>query len=189
MKPAISIVFGLLWGMAGIADATSFGRKATAQIAAIDGHPAICLPDDVEKAFTVGWISLSEGYVRNPGSWGLALVPGAEPLALKAGDCMVFGVVPDGYESNDEKLKTRPLVLQINRTYVFRLTDAYRTRDSYTAVFCIGQTVNGVVEYLQYIRRANGAEDIPYCDSKRNGNIPEQRESLTKLSWPERARG
>ena len=88
--------------------------------------------------------------------------------------CIVFGVVPDGYELDDYKIKTQPLKLEVNRTYVFRLTDAYRTTDTYRAIFCISKTAEGTLKYLQYTRLAGGGEVVPSCDAKRNGNVPEQ---------------
>lgn len=174
MKYIVFLLVGLSWFVGGFAHATSFGRIGAANIASIDNKPAICLPNDAEEAFSVGWISLSESYVRNAGSWGVALKTGVKPLALKPGGCIVFGVVPDGYELDDYKIKTQPLKLEVNRTYVFSLSDAYRPRDSYTAVFCISKTAEGTLKYLQYTRLAGGGEVVPSCDAKRNGNVPEQ---------------
>lgn len=171
MKYSAFILVGLFWVIAGFANATSFGRKATADIASIDSKPAICLPKDAGQAFSVGWISVYESYVRNPGSWGAALKADAKPLELKPGDCLVFGVVPDGYELDDYLIKTWPLKLEANRTYVFRLSDAYQPRDSYTAIFCISKSVDGTQEYLRYTRLADGGGITPSCDAKRNGNV------------------
>ncbi|MBT2339752.1 MULTISPECIES: hypothetical protein [Pseudomonas] len=185
MKYLMFVLIGLL---AFFANATSFGRIASANMTSIDNKPAICLPNDDEKAFSVGWISVYESHVQNPGAWGVALKAEAEPLVLKAGNCVVFGVVPEGYELDDDKVKVRPLKLQANKTYVFRLTDAYRPRDSYTAVFCVSQSTDGTYEYLQYDRLADGAEIVPSCDAKLNGNVPEQGEPLAKSPWPGRVR-
>lgn len=174
MKYTVFLLVGLSWFVGVFAHATSFGRIGTANITSIDNKPAICLPNDAEEAFSVGWISLSESYVRNAGGWGVALKSGAKPLALKPGGCIVFGVVPDGYELDDYKIKTQPLKLEVNKTYVFRLTDAYRTTDTYRAIFCISETSDGTRVYLQYTPLPDGGKVIPTCDAKRNGNVPEQ---------------
>lgn len=151
--------------------ATSFGRTETADITTIDKQVAICLPHDAGKVFSVGWISLSESYVRHAGSWGVSLKSGGSPLVLSPGDCVVFGVVPNGYELDDYKIQGRPLQLGVNRTYVFSLIDARRPRDSYTAIFCVNENADGSFEFLQYVRSADGTEVIPVCDAKRKKTV------------------
>lgn len=170
MNFAAFLVAGFSWMAWGCAYATSFGRVESGTIALIDNSPAICLPNDAGEEFSVGWISLSQSYLRNAGSWGIALKPGAKPIKLQPGGCIAFGVVPKGYELDDYKIKTHPLKFEADSTYVFNLIDAARPRDRYTAVFCINSAANGTLEYLQYTRLADGRELIPPCDGRRNGN-------------------
>ncbi|MNJ67977.1 hypothetical protein D3C77_641890 [compost metagenome] len=84
----------------------------------------------------------------------------------------MFGAVPDGYERDDYKIKTPPLVLEVNRTYVFSLSDAYLPRDTYSAVFCISKAADGTLQYHQYTRLPDGRNVVPFCDAKLNGNAP-----------------
>jgi len=170
MKILAFLLIGLNFIFLESAEATSFGRRESATISSDNSRPAICLPNDTGEVFLVGWISLMQSYVRNAGAWGVALKSGAKPLELLPGGCVVFGVVPEGYELDNYKVKTHPLNLEVNNTYIFSLIDASRPRDSYTAVFCIGNTASGTVEYLQYTRLADGSELVPPCDGRRNGN-------------------
>jgi hypothetical protein len=169
MKYLSFLVFWLVWTNA---HATSFGLKREAKLAIIDDMPAICLPDDA-KAFLVGWISLSKSFVRKPGSWGVSLKEGFKPLELKPGECVVFGKVPEGFALNHYEVTGEPLKLEVNRTYIFRLSGAFSKRDTYSAVFCIRSNAAGAFEYLQYNRSGDGVEVVPVCDTKRNENMPD----------------
>jgi hypothetical protein len=152
------------------ATATSFGRKPSADVATIDDKPAICLPAKEKQVFRLGWLSLSEGAVRSPASWGIALTEGAQPKILNPGDCIVFGTVPDGYESDDQKTNARPLKLEVDRAYIFRMSDAYRPRDTYAVVFLINEALGGALEYIQYSRVVEYGELIPSRDAGHNDN-------------------
>jgi len=153
--------------------AMSFGRDESANVTSIDGKPAICLPIDADEVFPVGWVSLSQSYVRSPGAWGVMLQQGAKPLALRPGDCLVLGIVPEGYELDSYKVKTRTLTLEVNKTYVFSMTDALHSTDTYAAVFCIERTAEGGLEYKRYINLPDGSELVPSCDARLNGNVLE----------------
>ncbi|MGN8278201.1 hypothetical protein ACLEJQ_05520 [Pseudomonas sp. SMV71] len=153
--------------------ATSFGYMGDGNIISIDDKPAICLPDDTTQTFPVGWISLSESYVRNPGSWGVSLKSGFKPLELKPGACVIFDAVPEGYELDAYKIRSSPLTLKVNHTYVFGLSNAYSPTDTYRAVFCISRSADGTGKFIQYIRMPNGSDFIPSCDGRRNGNAPQ----------------
>ncbi|VVM56508.1 hypothetical protein [Pseudomonas fluorescens] len=155
------------------ANATSFGRTEEANITSIDNKPAICLPGDTEEAFSVGWVTLSESNVRNAAGWGVTLKLGAKPLVLKSGSCIVFGDPPEGYESDEYKLKTPPLKLEVNKAYVFSINNAYRPRDSYSVIFCVSETKEGALSYFQYPNVSGGRENVPYCDAKQHGTVPE----------------
>jgi len=162
--------FWICWLLWINAHATSFGLKGEAKIAIIDDKPAVCLPDDA-KAFSVGWISLSESYVRSPGGWGVALKDGFKPLELKPEGCVVFGEIPEGYAFNHFEVTGDPLRLEVNRAYIFRLSGAYSKRDTYSAVFCIRRNVDSAFEYLKYNRSAGDVEVVPVCDAGRNENV------------------
>jgi len=165
------LIFMALWvfgSMASYVHATSFGLMADANIETIKGQPAICLPVDAKEDFPVGWISFAESYVRNPGSWAVSLKEGVKPLILKPGECVVFGEVPRGYEL-DRNVRSSLLTLEENKTYVFRVSGAYETRDAYAAVFCTGSKLKDGFEYHQYSRAADGGQVIPACDTQLNG--------------------
>jgi hypothetical protein len=152
--------------------ATSFGYRGEADLWSINGKPLICLRKDAEKALPVGWINLSESYVSFSETWSLRLKQGAEPMLLQPGACLEFGVVPEGYELVVYETKNPPVKLKVNRTYTFSLADAYRSRDSYTAVFCVAKTPEGALRYRQYTRLNDGREIVPSCDAKRNRSAP-----------------
>jgi hypothetical protein len=165
------LIFMTLWVfgiMTSFVHATSFGLMADANIETFDTKPAICLPVNAKEEFPVGWVSLSESYVRNPASWAVSLKDGGNPLILKPGECIVFGEIPSGYEL-DNNVRSGFLTLENNKTYVFRLSGAYKTRDTYAAVFCTGSKMKGGFEFHQYSREADGGQVMPECDAKRNG--------------------
>ncbi|WP_122564134.1 hypothetical protein [Pseudomonas viridiflava] len=147
--------------------ATSFGHRETGVVVSVHGKPAICMPEQAKSAFSVGWISVTESYKKHPPSWGASLLPDSRPLELKPGDCAVLGVVPVGYEVDTYKPSAHPLRLEVNRTYLFSLGDAYDPRNSYDAVFCVSETAEGTLEYLQYSRQTGEAEVAPPCDDRR----------------------
>lgn len=147
--------------------ATSFGHRETGVVVSVHGNPAICVPEQAKSAFSVGWISVTESYKKHPPSWGASLLPDFRPLELKPGDCAVLGVVPVGYEVDTYKPSAHPLRLEVNRTYLFSLGDAYDPRKSYDAVFCVNETAEGTLGYLQYSRQTGGAEVAPPCDDRR----------------------
>lgn len=66
MKYAVFYLFGVSLALGASANATSFGRKANADIATIDNKPAICLPNKESPVFRLGWVSLSEGASEIP---------------------------------------------------------------------------------------------------------------------------
>ena len=152
--------------------ATSFGYMGDADLSSINGKPQICMRKDAEKALPVGWIIFSESYVQSSAGWGAKLKSGIKPLMLEPGACLELGVLPEGYELDSHKMRAPLFPLEVNRTYVFSLADAYRPRDTYTAIFCVAKTPEGAIKYLQYIRLPDGGEIIPSCDAKRNRSAP-----------------
>jgi hypothetical protein len=152
--------------------ATSFGYMGEADLWSINGKPLICLRKDAEKSIPVGWIIFSESYVQGSAGWGVKLKSGATPFMLQPGACLELGFVPDGYELDGHKMRVPLLPLEANKTYVFSLADAYRPRDSYTAIFCVAKSTEGAIKYLQYIRLPDGGEIIPSCGAKRNRSAP-----------------
>ena len=169
MKYAAMIFLLGVGVVSGLVQATSFGLMADADIKTIGSKPAICLPINA-KEFSVGWISLSESYVKNPTSWEVVLRHGQNPLVLKPGDCVTFGEVPKGFELGGYKIKTRQLEFEANKTYLFRLTGAINARDTYTAMFCIDINAKGHIQYLEYPRMGSAAQEMPACDARRNAN-------------------
>lgn len=175
MKYACILSALLLCSLCVSSHATSFGRVQAARIASIDGKPALCLPQNTKGAFPVGWITLGESYIRRPGSWSLERTDSAKPLLMKAGDCLVYGDVPEGFKLSVYPYYEIPeLVLRVNHTYVFTISSAEKPRDRYDAVFCISEDANGTRRYEQYERLPDASEIIPACDAKLHGNAPEQ---------------
>lgn len=165
MAYLVLVIFFVFGSFERVVHATSFGLMADADIENVDNKPAICLPVNAKEKFPVGWISLTESYVRDPGSWGLSLKDGQSPLMLKPGECIVFGEIPNGYELDNYQIKTKPLKLENNKVYVFRLNGAYEKRDTYTAVFCTSSYVKEGVEHHQYARVIDEVQVIPVCGS------------------------
>lgn len=174
MKHAWFLIVSLPWLIVECVYATSFGRRETGVIVSVNGSPAICIPKHAKKAFAVGGISLTESRRPNSPYWGASLLAGGKPLELMPGACMVFGDVPKGYEYDNDKISARPLELEVNRTYSFSVVDAYRSRDSYDAVFCVNKTATGTLEYLQYTRLPDGSQSVPVCGGNRNGDASSQ---------------
>ncbi|MCY1404107.1 hypothetical protein D3C76_479710 [compost metagenome] len=171
IKAALSFSIILSWGSA---NATSLGRIERGVIVNIDRNPAICVPKDARETMPVGWISITESYVRNAESWALELKLNAKPLVLKPGDCIIYGLIPNGYEYPKYKQKVKNLSFKENRTYSFQINHAYRLTDVYKAIFCTSQTEDGPLVYIQYTRSPDGREVIPFCDARLNGNVPKQ---------------
>lgn len=170
MKTSITLIitFLIFTAFSRAAISTSFGRIEEGRIDSISGKPAICLPKDTRESFPVGWITLSESYIKNPGGWSVALKEGVNPIILKPGECLAYGSIPEGYNLENYKIKVPKLNLQANRTYTFSINSATHPRDSYDAVFCISENSDGSRDYLQYRRLSDGSELIPSCDTKLN---------------------
>ncbi|WP_157791829.1 hypothetical protein ACQCLI_13770 [Pseudomonas nitroreducens] len=148
--------------------ATSFGRQETAAIRSVKGSPGICLSEETKDRFPVGWVALSESYIKNPGGWSLVLKEGVSPLILNAGECLVYGEIPDGYKLARYKVVVPGLKLQKDRTYVFSINSSDYPRDSYRVVFCVSENSDGSRDYLPYRRLSDGSELVPSCDSRLN---------------------
>ena len=168
MKFALFLTLSLPWLVVESVYAASYGRREAGDVVSVNGKPAICVPSNAKGVFAVSRVSLTESYTRNPPTWGASLLPGFKPLELSPGACIVLGTVPEGYEYDNYKIKARPLLLEVNQTYIFSLRNAYRSTDSYDAVFCVNKAATGVMEYLQYIRLADGSQIIPSCGGNRN---------------------
>ncbi|MCX2897799.1 hypothetical protein [Pseudomonas mandelii] len=169
----IGLVICLLLSLvAKVASANSFGRLGSADILTIDGVPAVCTPKDAGAPLLVGSVTVSEGYILNPGSWGITLQEGALPLALKPGECVSFGSVPEGFGIDRYTTKKPPLQLEVNKTYLFSIYDAYKSRDTYTGTFCVSQKADGRLEYREYTRLHDGATLIPSCDTLKHRKSP-----------------
>jgi hypothetical protein len=160
-------VVALLLCTTAFVHATSSGRLELGVIDSVDGEPAICLPRNVKESMSVGWASLTQSYKKRPDFWSINLKKGGRPMILAPGECMVYGVVPEGYELSSYKGDFKPLRLKLNRVYNFQLNDAYRPTDVYSASFCIALSPDGTFQYLQYGYLPGGGRVKPPCDSKR----------------------
>lgn len=169
IKLSVVVFFLCVLGVA--AHAAGLGRMEYSDVASINGLPAICLSKDSSAMLSTGWVSLSESYTKKSGVWGLRLKDGASPLMLKPGECFPYGFVPEGYKLRENFGRNEyPLVLEVNKTYVFRLNDAKKSMDAFQVVFCINKTMAGAVEYLQYTQLPDGGQIVPICDGKRNAD-------------------
>lgn len=155
--------------------ATPQGRMEYANIASKNGKPAICLPDNAKAPFPVGWVMLSESHAQDAGMWGLKLKHGATPLALKSGECFAYGAVPEAYELMRFGTRESKLLLEVNKTYVFRVNNAYRSTDTYVVVFCVGGSPDGGFKFFEYTPLADGGRVVPSCDARKNSNVSSSR--------------
>lgn len=166
MKYKIAFLLVLGSTLTSICSATSFGKRQAASVRSVEGKPAICLPSTLKQSFSVGWITVSESNAPRSGLWGVELKAGSRPLALKPGECIAFGVVPEGYEIERYELKLPEFKLEVNKVYNFYLNDFYRPRDSYEATFCIGEPVSGKADH-ELIDLEGGRASVFACDPGR----------------------
>jgi hypothetical protein len=168
------LIVALLFGVVGFsAFATPLGRTEYGVLESVNGNPAICLPSDAKRSFSVGWAVISESYVSQGGFWAVALKSNSSPLILRSGECFIYGSAPVGYELERFGLSERQLKFEENRTYVFRITDASGSNDVYRVSFCIGRKNDGGFEYFEYTYLPGGAMVIPFCDAKKNMRTPD----------------
>jgi hypothetical protein len=146
------------------------GYVALAEITAIDGQPAICLPADAKGTFSVGWATVSESYARSPRAWGLALEKGRAPVTMQPGDCLPFGVVPDAYEVEKFDTYEQPLTIEINKAYVFEISSASLSSDVYSVAFLVCKAKEGV-RYVKYSAYSIGGRLIPSCGTAGAGDL------------------
>lgn len=169
MMPYLPVVCCLIFSV-GAACATPLGYVALAEITAIDGQPAICLPADAKVTFSVGWATLSESYARSPRAWGLALEKGRAPVTMQPGDCLPFGVVPDAYEVEKFDTYEQPLTIEINKAYVFEISSASLSSDVYSVAFLVCKAKEGV-RYVKYSAYSIGGRLIPSCGTAGAGDL------------------
>jgi hypothetical protein len=168
------LIVALLFGAVGFsAFATPLGRTEYGVLESANGNPAICLPSDAKRSFSVGWAVIFESYVSQGGFWAVALKSNASPLILRAGECFMYGSAPVGYELERFGLSERQLKFEENRTYLFRITDASGSNDVYRVSFCIGRKNDSGFEYFEYTYLPDGAMVIPFCDAKKNIRTPD----------------
>ncbi|WP_133160938.1 hypothetical protein [Pseudomonas laurylsulfativorans] len=169
-----TLIVAWLCGVVGFsAHATPLGRTVYGVFESVDGNPAICLPSDAKRSFSVGWAVISESYAQKGGFWGVALKLNASPLVLRSGECFVYGAVPEEYELEGLGLNERALKFEENRTYVFRITESSGTNDTYRVVFCAGENHGGGFKYFEYTHLPDGVTITPFCDAKKNRRTPE----------------
>lgn len=169
-----ALIVVLLCGAVGFsAHATPLGRTEYGVLESVNGNPAICLPSDAKRSFSVGWAAISESYAQQGGFWGVTLRASANPLILRSGECFIYGFAPDDYELERLGSNEHPLKFEENRTYVFRITDAFRSNDTYKVVFCIAKKNDGDFEYFEYTHLPGEVTIIPFCDAQKNMRTPE----------------
>lgn len=172
MKRYLTTVFVFfLATLAGYASATSIG-SVPINIRQILGLPAACLPEDQAESIALQSASVSEvpeaivappnGWPSPLQRWAIYLEPGAKPLILRPGECIVFGKPVAGYKQNGETYPLEP-----GKTYSFGLRRGDRGNrwipDLYSGSFCVTRSPDGTQEYLPYIHHSNGTMTYPSC--------------------------
>ncbi|MGE8060682.1 hypothetical protein [Pseudomonas sp. NPDC089547] len=165
---SIRILLAMLCGCVPLqaVNATPIGSVKYADLASINGMPALCLPKSETAPFAVGWATLYDSYAKDVDAWQVVLKEQAAPVVLKPGECFAYGTVPEGYMLEKGTAGKKPLQLEVGKTYAFRLNSASRSVDAYFVVFCI--TSEGEGRFVKYPPLSSG-EAVPSCDG-RNGN-------------------
>lgn len=167
MKSCLIYLIGLSSMSCCAVHATSFGIRLAGDFAIIDQKPAICLPSNASDDFPIGSVSVSQSYTRNSPSWGFSKAEDQAPMMLARGSCMKFGDVPPNYSLDGFGTQPRLEKLEIDRTYVFRVSHAWRPTDSYIVVFCVNKP--GIKPaYSAYEPLSKGSRVVPACDARRN---------------------
>lgn len=131
----------------------------------IDHLPAACIPVSDTKSMTLKFAGVwedSHGQSEFPSQWGIEWVPGAKPLLLRAGQCVVFGQAIDGY-----RLVGDMHPLKAGRTYNFSLRELNKANDwsgmRYSGMFCVQENTDGTLSYLPYVTHKDGTVTYPAC--------------------------
>ncbi|WP_409460103.1 hypothetical protein ACK1O1_11105 [Stenotrophomonas maltophilia] len=145
-----SLVAAACWMDIGTAHANQL-VEGRAKIALINGTPAICLPKDAPRSFAVSSVLLMESQSFPPGMWSIRLKEGARPIRLGPGQCFPYGSVPEGYQLEPRGVNSRPLRLETDNGYYFRISRAGRLWSIsqigyYSADFCIKEAASGSVK-------------------------------------------
>jgi len=167
---ALIIFSGVLGSLA---NATPLGRLEYADLTSINGQPALCLPGHAKAPFAVGWVILAESFAEKGGVWSLKLKEGATPLVLKPGECFTYGVAPEAYESMKLGANERPLRLEVNKAYSFRLHSALQSTDVYTVAFCVGEGKGGQFEFYKRSPSLSREQAARPCKASKNNNASE----------------
>ncbi|MFJ4434046.1 hypothetical protein ACIPZG_24305 [Pseudomonas sp. NPDC089395] len=156
-----------------VANATPLGRLEHADLTSINSQPAICLPRRAEAPIAVGWVILAESFAEKGGVWSLKLKKGATPLVLKPGDCFTYGVAPEAYEFMKHGANERPLRLEVNKAYSFRLHSALQSTDVYTVAFCVGEGRAGQFEFYKRSPSSSREQAGMPCKASESNSAPE----------------
>jgi len=172
MKSYLALIIG--YGVLGaVANATPLGRVEYADLTSVNGYPAICLPREAKAPFAVGWAILAEGFAEKGGVWSLKLKEGATPMILKTGECFAYGVVPEAYEFMKHGSNEPPLILEVDKTYSFRLHTASQSNDVYNVVFCVGEGRGGQFEFYKRSPSMSREQAARPCKASKNNNASE----------------
>ncbi|MNV28349.1 hypothetical protein D3C71_1195370 [compost metagenome] len=122
---------------AGLAVASPWGWHGDGVVKVTGGRPAICIPDDAEKDFSVEsvWLIQEHSGLTTRLAWDLRALPGAKRFVMKPGQCLSYGASLAGYT---QVVPPRPLI-EAGR-YTFRLNgDAVKRTDAvaYWGSFCL----------------------------------------------------
>jgi hypothetical protein len=120
-----------------------------------------CLPSG-ERSITLqtaAVASIDAGWP--PPEWAIELISDAKPMILRAGECISFGSLPQGYKQIGGM---QPL--EVGHTYGFALLRGNPRKEGdrrYLGIFCIQRQPNGRLAYLPYIDHPDGTITYPPC--------------------------
>ncbi|WP_039732541.1 hypothetical protein [Dyella japonica] len=121
-----------------------------------------CLPSDAEPMpLDAAAVSQISG-TWPPKEWAIVKSPKAQPVTLKAGDCVHYNRPLKGYRQIGGGQPLRP-----GETYGFLLQRVGDTGNSmtgrYVGVFCVEQLPGGERNFLPYIEHDDGTTTYPRC--------------------------
>jgi hypothetical protein len=120
----------------------------------VGNAPAACLPKSEDESIELKKAFVNQSFMtRGAGmKWVIELNPGATPLVMRPGDCLVYGALLDGYT---QTLVAKPL--ELGRPHVFSLerNDEGKkwTSRFYHATFCELVMPDGQTIFQKFIRK------------------------------------
>jgi hypothetical protein len=120
----------------------------------VGNAPAACLPKSEDESIELKMAYVNQSFMtRGAGlKWIIELNPGATPLVMHPGDCLVYGTLLDGYT---QTLAAKPL--EVGRPHVFSLerNDEGKkwTSRFHSATFCGLTMPDGRIVFRKFIRK------------------------------------